>query len=73
MLKQFAKLLDRESSIANDTAHGDGVDGIVARNGQDPRPVTHDNVLALAKYSEPRLFKRADSIQVIDAGKLGQS
>jgi hypothetical protein len=30
-------------------------------------------VLALAKDSEPRLFKRADSIQVIDAGKLGQS
>ena len=72
-LEQLAKLLDRETSVARDTAHGDGVDWIVARNGQDPRPVPHHNVFTLAQDGKPSPFKRADSIKVIDAGKLGQS
>ena len=72
-LKQIAKLLDRKTSIADDTAHGDGVDWIVARDGQDPWPVPHYNVLALTQDSEPGLFKRTDGLQVMDAGKLGQS
>ena len=36
-------------------------------------PVPHHHVLTLAQHGKPGLFKRADSIKVIDAGKLGQS
>lgn len=73
MLEQLAKLLDRETSVTRDTAHGDGIDRIVAWDGQDPRPVPHDSVLTLAHDGEPGLFECADGIQVIDAGKFGQS
>jgi hypothetical protein len=72
-LEQLAKLLDCETSVARDTAHGYCVDWIVAWDGQDTRPVPHHNVLTLAQDHEPGLFKCADRIKVIDAGKLGQS
>jgi len=72
-LQQLAKPLDGETSVTRDTAHGDGVYWTVAREGQDPRPVPLHNVLALTQDGEPGLFKCADGIKVIDAGKLGQS
>jgi hypothetical protein len=46
---------------------------IMAWDGQDPRPVPNHHVLTLPQHGKPRLFKRADSIKVIDAGKLGQN
>jgi hypothetical protein len=41
-------------------------------NGHDALTVAHDNVLALAHYSEPGLFERAHGVEVIDAWDLGQ-
>ena len=71
-LQQFAELLDRKAGVAHDAAHGDGVDRVVARNSEDSRPVAHDDVLALAKDNEARLFERPDCIKMIDARELGQ-
>ena len=71
-LQEFAKLLDRKPGITRDTAHGYGVNRVVTRNGEDSRPVTHDDVLALTKNNKTCLFKRPNRIEVIDARELGQ-
>ena len=71
-LQKFAELLDREASIAHDAAHGNGIDRVVARNSENSRPVTHDDMLALAEDNEPGFFERPDCIKVIDAWELGQ-
>ena len=71
-LQELSKLLDGEASVARDTAHSDGVNRVVARNGEDSRPVAHDDMLALAQHHKPCLLKRPDCIEVIDAGQLGQ-
>ena len=70
-LQERPKLLDCKASIAGDTAHCDGVNRVVARNGKDARPVADDDMLALPKDNKPRLLQRSDCIAVIDAGKLG--
>jgi hypothetical protein len=44
----------------------------MARNGHDVLTVAHDDVLALAHHSEPRLFEDTHSVKVIDARDLGQ-
>ncbi len=71
-LKQLAKLFDGESGVANDTAEGKCIDGIVARDGEDARAVGHNDVLALAGHRKPGLFERADDIEMIDARNLWQ-
>jgi hypothetical protein len=71
-LQELPKLLDGEAGVARDTAHGDGVDWVVAGNGEDARAVAHDDVLALAQHDKPCLLERPDCIEVIDAGELGQ-
>ena len=71
-LQEFAKLLDRKPGITRDTAHGDGVNRIVTRNGEDSRSIAHHNVLTLSKDKETRLFKRPNRIKVVDARELGQ-
>lgn len=49
-LEQFTKLLDGKSGVADDTTQCECVDGIVARNGQNARPIRHDKVLALSDH-----------------------
>jgi hypothetical protein len=52
------------------TAHGEGIDGIVAGDGQNADAVSHDNVLALASNAKTGFLEGADGIQMVDAGKL---
>jgi hypothetical protein len=70
--EQLAKLLDRKASVANDAAHRDGVDRVVARNGQDARTIAHYDMLPLAKDRKSGLFERSYCVKMIDARKLGQ-
>lgn len=56
-LKQFAKLLNRQASIPSDTAHGVGVDGIVARDGDDTLTVAHNDVSALTHDAKSGLLE----------------
>ena len=72
-LKQIAKLFDGKPGVADDTAEGKRVDGVVTRDGEDARAVGHNDVLALADHRKSGLFESADSIEVIDAGNLRQS
>jgi len=71
-LQQFTKLLNRQASIPSDTAHGVGVDGIVARDGDDTLTVAHDDVLALTHDAKSRLHECAHGVEVIDTGDAGQ-
>ena len=70
--QQLAKPLDRKPRVADDTAHGEGVDRIVARDGNDPSSVGHHHVLALARDAEARLLQGAHGGEVIDAGDFRQ-
>ena len=55
-LEEGPKLLVRQSRIADDARHGDGVDRIVAGNGQDAMTVTHHDVPSLAHDRKPCLL-----------------
>ena len=71
-LQQLAKLLYGEASIADDTAEGERVDRIVARDGQNARTVRHDDVLALTDDRKTCLLKGAHCVEMVDARDLGQ-
>ncbi len=68
--EKFFELFDRQPSVASDAAHGESVDWVVPRNSHDANTVRHNDMFALANDAEVCLLKRADSIQVIDAGDL---
>jgi len=71
-LEQLAELLDSEACVTDDTAQSEGIDRVVARDGDDSQPVGHDDVLALARHREPGLLEGADCIEVVYAGDLRQ-
>ena len=51
--KQVAELLRRETSIADDAAHGERVHRVVPRDSHDPHSIRHHDVLALPGDPEP--------------------
>jgi len=62
--EQFLELLHRQTRILNDTAHGVGVHGIVARNGEDAAAIGHDDVLALTSDPESGLLKSSHGLEM---------
>ena len=71
-LKQLAKLFDGEPGVADDTAEGKCVDGVVTRDCKDACPVGHNDMLALADHRKSHLLECADGIEMIDARNLWQ-
>lgn len=71
-LEQRLEVRNRKPCITYDSSHGDCVDGVMARNGEDPLAVAHYHVLPLPHYSEARLLERPNCIEVVDAGELRQ-
>ena len=71
-LKQLAKRFDGEAGVADDTAEGKRVDGVVTRDGEDARAVGHNDVLALADHRKSGFFECTDGIKMIDAWNLWQ-
>src|SRR5436190_16946285 len=69
-LQQITKLLNRQTCILHDPAHGEGFDGIVPRDGDLAITITHDDVLALPDDHKPSLLQGANRVQVTDAGKF---
>ena len=57
VLKRFSKRFDRETSISDNTAHRERVDGIMAWNREKPHTVRHDDMLALTHDPEPAFSK----------------
>ena len=72
-LEQLPELLDRESGVTHKTAHREGIDRVVTRNGENSLAIRHHNMLALACNPETRLLKSTNCIQVVDASDFGQS
>jgi hypothetical protein len=71
-LQQLAKLLNSEASVADDTAEGESVDGVVARDSQNARAIRHDDVLALTDDRETCLLEGTHGIEMVDARDLWQ-
>lgn len=71
-LQQFTELLDGKAGIVGNTAHGECIDRIVARNRHDTLTIAHDDMLALTHDMESGLFERAHGVEVTDAWDLGQ-
>src|SRR5207344_65224 len=71
-LEQLAELLDSEPGITNKTTHRECVDWIVTRNGENPLPVGHHDMFALARNPEAGFLEGPHGIEVIDAWNLGQ-
>lgn len=71
-LQQFAKLLNSEAGVSDDTAKGESIDRVVARDGQNARAVRHDDVLALTDDRKTRPFEGAHCEKMIDTRDLGQ-
>jgi hypothetical protein len=53
LLQQFTELLDGKASISGNTAHGECIDRIVARNRHDTLTIAHDDMLALGTIRNP--------------------
>lgn len=71
-LKQLAKLFDGEPGVANDTAEGECIDGVVTRDRKNACPIGHNDMFALTDYRKSGLFESADRIEMIDARDFGQ-
>jgi len=65
-------LFDSEPRVADDTAKGKCVDGVVTRDCEDTCATGHNDVLALADHCKSGLFECADGIEMIDARNLWQ-
>jgi hypothetical protein len=58
-LEELAESLDREAGIADNARHGDGIHGVVSRNGEDAGAVGHDDVLALTNDAKAGFLQGA--------------
>lgn len=61
-LEQAPKRFDRETRIADDATHRECIHRIVTGNRDNPRPVGHHNMLALARDTKTGLLQRANRI-----------
>ena len=71
-LQELAKLVGRETGVAHDSPHGEGVDRVGSWDREDSGAVGHDHVLALAKYPKSGLLQCTNGLLVRDDGKLRQ-
>ena len=71
-LEQLPELLDAEPRVGHDPAHGIGVYGIVARDGEIAVPVGHHHVLATFT-NDPKAgpLEGANGAAMVDARNLG--
>jgi hypothetical protein len=68
--EQFAKLLDCESCVTNDSTHGEGIHRVVARNRKDALAVRHDDMFTLPQNAESSPLQGPNSVKVGDSWKL---
>jgi hypothetical protein len=71
-LEELPKLFETKPRITDNPTHRKCVDWIVARNGEDPCTVCHDNMCALPQNSEASFLQCSHSAKVIDSRQLWQ-
>jgi hypothetical protein len=54
--EELSEFLYGQTGIANDAAHREGIDWIVARDGENAYAIGHDDVLALSHDAEASLL-----------------
>jgi hypothetical protein len=69
-LHELPELLWRKPGILSDAAHREGVDWVVARNGQNPPAIRHDDVFAFTNHLEARLLQSSHGLEVRDSRDL---
>ena len=70
-LQQLFELLDRQARVLNDAAHRKRVHGIVSWYGDNSLAVSHDDVLAFARYPKARSLQGTYGVAMIHARQLG--
>jgi hypothetical protein len=73
LLKKVSELFDGETRVPGDTAHREGVDGVVSGHRQNPGAISHDDVLTLPNDTESCLFESSNRVEVIDTRNLWHS
>ena len=71
--QQLSKLVDTQACVPDDAAHRKGVDGVAARDSDDPASVRHHDVFALANNAEARFLQGLHGLKVGDPGQLSHS
>ena len=61
------ELLDSETGVSDDSAHGERVDRIVPRNSNDSCAIGHHDVFALTSDAEASLFERLYCRKMVDS------
>lgn len=59
--------------VFHDPAHGDGIDWIVSRNGEEVHSVRHDNMFSLSDDTKPCFLQCPDSMLMVHSGQLRHS
>ena len=67
-LKQLSELIRGHASIVRDTAHGIGVNRIMAGDRKNSQTIRHDNVLPLSNDTKTCFFQDSYSVQMINPG-----
>jgi hypothetical protein len=55
-----------DKPASRDTAHGECIDGIVPRDGNDAQTIAHDNMLPLTRDMKAGFLESAHGVKVID-------
>ena len=71
-LQQIAELLGSETRISGDTAHGECIDRVMARNCEYSSAIEHYDVLTLANDTKAGLPQCPNSVKVVDTRDLWQ-
>jgi len=69
-LQQAPELIGRQLRIPGNTAHREGVDGILPRDHQTRHTIGHGHVLGLPYDAIPELLEDADRLGCADARDL---
>ena len=69
---EIAELLGSETRISGDTAHGECIDRVMARNCEYSSAIGHYDVLTLANDTKAGLLQCPNSVKVVDTRDLWQ-
>lgn len=70
MSDKFFELVNSQPRISDNPAHGEGIHGICARDGQNPLAIGHGDMFSCSNNPEPAFFKSFNGSLVVDPGKL---
>lgn len=68
--QEFSKLLNGQPRIFGNSAHRNGIHGIVSWDSQSTRTIRHNDVLTLARDAKTFLFQYPHGSEMIYTGEL---